>query len=60
VSGHDDDRLPWYEATPSALSDVHPSHDRFTRARLIGEQEPQARLSEHVAEDGFVLMREGP
>ena len=39
--------------------DEQTGHDRFARARVIGEQEAQPGLRQHLAINGFDLVRQG-
>ena len=41
------------------LSDIEPRHDGHAAAWLVGEQEAQSRLGQHVVVNGNPLMRQG-
>ena len=46
------------EPTGQHLPDVEAGHDGLARARVVGQQEAQARLHEHVVVDGDALVRQ--
>ena len=56
--GWRDDQDALEQPAREHLADVEAGHDRLARAGVVGEQEPQAGLLQHVVVDGDPLVRQ--
>ena len=56
--GRGDDQRAFDQPANFEFFDQQPGHDGFARARIVGQQEADARQLEEVVIDGFKLMRQ--